>query len=42
MLYFNRVEVSKNISINKTSFPWKCETSHCSYFLIYNLILNMC
>ena len=33
MLYYDRIDVSKGIGVNKTSESKKCEICHYSYFL---------
>ena len=36
MLYFNRIDVSEEIDVNKTCASKKCDICHCWYFLSYS------
>ena len=36
MLYYDRVDVSEGIDVNKTSASKECDTCHYWYFLNYN------
>ena len=36
MLYYDRIEVSEGIDVNKTSASKDCDTCRYSYFLIYS------
>ena len=36
MLYFDRIDVSKGIDVNKTSASKECDVCHYWYFLYYN------
>ena len=44
MLYFDRIDVSKGISINKTCASKECDVCHDWYFLNYSFKLqpNVC
>ena len=44
MLYFDRIDVSEVIDVNKTSASKKCDISHYWYFLNYSFRLqpNVC
>ena len=44
MLYFDRIEVSKGIDVNKTSASKECDLCHYWYFLNYSFQfqLNVC
>ena len=33
MLYFDRIDVSEGIDVNKTSTSQQCDIRHCWYFL---------
>ena len=36
MLYYDRIDVSEEIDVNKTSASKECDICHHSYFLNYN------
>ena len=36
MLYYERIDVSEGIDVNKTSVSKECDVSHYWYFLDYN------
>ena len=36
MIYFNRIDVSEGIDVNKTSGPKECDICHYRYFLNYS------
>ena len=36
MVYFDRIEVSEGIDVNKTSASKECDICHCWYFLNYS------
>ena len=36
MLYYDRIDVSEGIDVNKTSASKKCNVCHCWYFLNYS------
>ena len=44
MLYFDRIDISKGIDINKTSASKECDIFHHWYFLNYSFmfLLNVC
>ena len=44
MLYFDRVDVSEEIYVNKTSASEECDICHYWYFLIYSIVFqpNIC
>ena len=44
MLYFDRINVSKGIYVNKASAPKECDISHYWYFLNYSFTFqpNVC
>ena len=44
MLYYDRINVSEGIDVNKTSAPKDCDICHCLYFLNYSFRfqLNVC
>ena len=44
MLYYDRIDVSEGIDVNKTSASEECDVSHYWYFLNYSfkLQLNIC
>ena len=44
MLYYDRIDVSEGINVNKTSRSWKCDICHSWYFLNYSFKfqLNFC
>ena len=37
MLYFNRIDVSEGINVDKTSASKECDISHYWYFLNYSI-----
>ena len=44
MLYFDRIDVSEGIDVNKTCASKECDACHCWYFLNYSFKLqpNVC
>ena len=42
MLYFDRIDVSEGIGINKKSASKECNFCHYSYFLISEHVLTTC
>ena len=44
MLYFNRIDVSEGIDVNKTSESKECDVCHCWYFLNkgFKFQVNVC
>ena len=36
MLYYDRIDVSEGIDVNKTSASQECDICHCWYFLNYS------
>ena len=36
MLYFDSIDISKGIDVNKISASKECDTCHCWYFLNYS------
>ena len=41
MLYFDRIDVSEGIDVNKTSASKKCDICHCWYFLNKGFMFQM-